>query len=67
LIYSEAYDALPAPLRDRVFRRLWEVLTDSDSSEKFRHLSPGDRQDILAILRETKPGLPDYWQAPTTP
>ena len=67
LIYSEAYDALPAPLRDRVLRRLWEVLTGVDSSAKFQHLSASDRQDILAILRETKPGLPDYWQPPPTP
>jgi hypothetical protein len=67
LIYSEACDALPAPLRDRLLRRLWEVLTGGDSSAKFQHLSAGDRQDILAILRETKPGLPEYWQPPPTP
>ncbi|MHB8969442.1 MAG: hypothetical protein ACYC3X_00950 [Pirellulaceae bacterium] len=67
LIYSEAFDALPAPLRDRVFRRLWEVLTDADSAAKFRHLSSAARRDILAILRSTKPGLPDYWQAPAAP
>ncbi|MHB8865426.1 MAG: hypothetical protein ACYC6N_23855 [Pirellulaceae bacterium] len=61
LIYSEAFDALPEPLRKRVLRRLWEVLTGADVSEKFQHLSASDRQDILAIIRDTKSGLPDYW------
>lgn len=63
LIYSDAFDALPAPVRDRVLRRLWSVLTGNDTSETLQHLSAGDRADILAILRATKQGLPDYWQA----
>ena len=62
LIYSEAFDALPPSVRDRVLRRLWAVLTGDDNSEKFRHLSLSDRADILGILRDTKLGLPDYWQ-----
>jgi len=63
LIYSDAFDALPPSVRDRVLRRLWAVLTGEDGSEKFRHLSPSDRENVRQILRDTKPGLPDYWQA----
>ena len=32
LIYSAAFDALPAVVRDRFYRRLWEVLTGADQT-----------------------------------
>jgi hypothetical protein len=62
LIYSEAFDGLPDATKEYVYRRLWEVLTGKDQTKDFAHLSPADRQAILEILRETKPGLPDYWK-----
>jgi hypothetical protein len=62
LIYSPSFAALPTEARDYVFQRLWEVLTGKDQSEKFSHLTPEDRANILAILIDTLPGLPDYWQ-----
>jgi hypothetical protein len=62
LIYSEAFDALPDPLRNHVWRRLWEILNGQDTSGRFAHLSADDRQAILEILCETKQGLPDYWK-----
>ncbi len=61
MIYSEAFDHLPAAARDRVYRRLWEVLTGKDTSPQFAHLSPADRHAISELLRATKPGLPSYW------
>jgi hypothetical protein len=63
LIYAEAFDALPAPVRDYVLHRLWEVLTGADTSKEFAHLTTPDRQAILQILRETKANLPDYWKS----
>jgi hypothetical protein len=63
LIYSPSFSALPTEARDYVFRRLWEVLTGKDQSEKFAHLSPENRANILAILLDTLLGLPDYWRA----
>jgi hypothetical protein len=62
LIYSEAFDELPEFVKDKVYRRLWDVLTDKDTTNTFRHLSCDDRKAILEILRDTKPGLPDYWR-----
>lgn len=62
LIYSRAFDALPAPMKDRVYRRLREVLTGADTSAEFAHLSADDRRAILEILLDTKPGLPDDWK-----
>lgn len=62
LIDTEAFDALPAPIRDEVYRRLREVLTGRDTGPDFAHLSPADRRAILEILLATKPGLPEDWK-----
>lgn len=61
LVYSPAFDGLPGPAKDYVYRRLFEVLSGQDKSQEFRHISSADRQAILEILRETKPGLPEYF------
>jgi hypothetical protein len=62
LIHSRAFDGLPGEARERVYRRLWEVLTGKDRSKEFAHLSETDRKAVLEILRETKKGLPAYWK-----
>jgi hypothetical protein len=63
LINSKAFDALPVPVKDHVYRRLWEVLSGKDQSPAYARRTPEERKAILEILRETKPGLPDYWRA----
>ncbi len=63
MIYSEAFDALPQAARNAVYSRLLEVLSGEDTSKKFAHLSPSDRQAILEILRETKKDLPSAFSA----
>lgn len=64
MVYSEAFDGMPEYVRDRVYQRLYDVLTGRDTNEKFKRLSPEDRRAVLEILRDTKPNLPDYWNAP---
>ncbi len=64
LIYSTAFDALPAAVKDYVFERLWKVLNGQETSPAFAHLSAADRRAILEILIATKPGLPAYWRLP---
>lgn len=61
MIYSEAFNAMPEVVRDRIYRRLWEVLSGKDSTAPFAHLSAADRKAIYEILRATKSGLPSYW------
>jgi hypothetical protein len=61
LIYSEAFDSLPDLARDYIYRRLWQVLSGEDKSDKFGRLNEADRRAIVEIVRETKPGLPEYW------
>jgi len=55
LIYSESFDAMPAPVRTYVYRRLREVLGGQDDRPEFAHLSPADRDAVREILEETKP------------
>jgi hypothetical protein len=62
LIYSEAFDAIPQPAKDYVYRRIFEVLTGREQGPEFASLSAEDRQAILEILVATKPGLPEEWK-----
>jgi hypothetical protein len=65
MVYSEAFDGMPDQVRERVYRRLYDVLSGRDQSEKFKKLSADDRRAVLEILRETKPGLPEYFKTDT--
>ena len=62
MVYSDLFDNLPAPVLERIYRRLNDVLLGKDRSPKYEALSAADRQAAREILRETKPNLPDYWQ-----
>ncbi len=57
LIYTDAFDALPAQVEEYVGRRLREILTGQDDTGEFAHLTQADRRAILEILRDTKPNL----------
>ena len=62
LIYSPAFDALPQPALDQIYKRLHEVLTGKDQSKEFASLTAADRSAILVKLRSTKTNLPAYWR-----
>lgn len=53
MIYSPAFDALPAEAKDFIYRRMWEGLAAQPAE---------DRTAVIQILRETKPGLPAYFR-----
>ncbi|MBI1764619.1 MAG: hypothetical protein HYR56_24615 [Acidobacteria bacterium] len=63
LIYSEAFDALPPPALEQVYRQLWQVLTGQTHDKDLAALPAAERQAVLEILRETKRNLPAYFQA----
>jgi hypothetical protein len=64
MVYDAAFDALPAPILDRVYRRLFDALTEKDDEPPaFARLMHADRRAILEILKETKSNLPAYWRA----
>ena len=69
MIYSEAFDHLPAAARRAVYDRMSEILAESasepsdatspgTSAAKYSHLSADDRRAITEILRETKADWP---------
>ena len=58
MIYSEAFDALPAPVKAAVYARMVETLSSAASPTDYRALKPEDRIAILEILRDTKPDFP---------
>jgi hypothetical protein len=67
LIHSEAFRRLPAPLKQKIYRRMAEVLSGADSSEPFRRLSPADRAAVREILTDTLEDLPPDWKSLTEP
>jgi hypothetical protein len=62
LIYSAAFDELPRPALDYLYRRLWLVLTGQAQASEFASITATDRRAVLEILRETKRTLPAYFQ-----
>jgi hypothetical protein len=67
MIYSPAFDAMPDYVRERVYQRLYDVLTGKDQSKTYALLSTSDRHGVLEILRDTKPNLPAYWTRTSAP
>jgi hypothetical protein len=63
MIYTAAFDSLPAEAKEAVCKRLWQILSGEEKNAKYALLSVADRQAIVEILRDTKRDLPDYFQA----
>ncbi len=63
LIYSPAFDNLPASAKRYVYRRLTGVLRGGDDAA-FPRLTASDRAALKDILRETKPDLAPYLDGP---
>ena len=64
MIYTAAFDGTPDVVRERVYRRLYEILTGQDKTRVFAGISPADRQAVLEIVLSTKLNLPKYWMSP---
>ena len=58
MVYSPAFDALPARAKTAVYDRMSAVLSGRITGEPYGRLSPADRRAIVEILKATKPGLP---------
>ena len=62
MIYSQAFDSLPDQARSAVYERMWQVLSGAETGSRYARFPLADRHAIIDILRETKPGLPSYFQ-----
>ena len=63
MVYSEAFDALPAAVKSLVYERLWEVLSGRETNKVYARLTLADRRAIVEILLATKKGVPEYFRA----
>src|SRR6202167_594403 len=61
MIYSAAFDGMPEIVRERVYQRLFDVLSGKDQSKTFAGITGADRLAVLEMVRATKPKLPEYW------
>jgi len=57
MIYSEAFDGLPADVRGRIYRRLHGALTSTVQAAEYGHISARAARATLEILSETKPEM----------
>ena len=63
MIYTEAFDGLPAAAKALVYERMWQVLSGAAKDVDYSKLTAADRRAIVEILRETKKDLPAYFTA----
>jgi hypothetical protein len=61
MIYSAAFQALPQPTREAIYRRLSDILSGRNRSAAYRHLSAVDRQALREIVRDTLPDGPSFF------
>lgn len=57
LVHSPEYDALPDQARAYVDARILGILRGEEGGSDFAHLSAGDHEAILSILRDTRPEM----------
>jgi hypothetical protein len=62
MIYSDAFDALPAAAKNAVYERLWTILSGQATEKIYGRLSRDDRRAIVEILRDTKSRLPEFFK-----
>jgi hypothetical protein len=61
MIYSAAFDGMPADAKEAVYSRMWQVLSGRESAPQYARRSLADRKAVVEILQATKKGLPDYF------
>ena len=62
MIYSAAFDALPGVAREKIYARLWRVLSGEEHDRRYARLSAADRRAVIEILCATKAKLPAYFE-----
>jgi hypothetical protein len=61
MIDTAAFDGLPPEARDAIYRRMWTILA-GQADGRYRRLSAADRRAVVELLRDTRTGLPTYFQ-----
>jgi hypothetical protein len=58
VVYSPAFDALPAEVKSAVYGRMAAILNGDVPGKQYASLSPADRRAVLEILRDTRADFP---------
>lgn len=61
LIYSSSFRTLPPQVRERTLVKLHGLLTAPKLSRDYQSLAASDRKEIVEIIRDTVPDLPECW------
>jgi len=65
MIYSAAFAAMPADVRQAIYSRISDVLSGRDANPKYARLTDTDRRAVTEILRDTIQDLPrDFSSTP---
>ena len=60
MIYSPAFDGLPAAVKQAIYSRMIDVLSQPDDRLSTARVAAADRRAVLEILRDTKPDFPGH-------
>jgi hypothetical protein len=62
MVYSPAFSALPASVREAIYSRMWEVLSGRDTAPRYARIAESERQSVVEILRATLSDLPNEFR-----
>ncbi len=62
MLYTESWQKLPRELKERVYYKMAEGLRDQNPSPAFAHIPADEKRAIRSILKDTLPGLPNWWR-----
>jgi len=62
MLYTESWEKLPTVLKDRVYYKMAEGLREQNPGPIGAHIPVEEKRAIRSILKETLPGLPNWWR-----
>jgi hypothetical protein len=64
MIYSKAFNALPAAAKESVYARMWHILAGGSGEPRYARIPRAEREAVIEILQDTKKDLPAYFTLP---
>jgi hypothetical protein len=61
-IDNAEFDAIPAPVRTRIYRRVYDALRGTAPVAGLDRFSADERRAAIEIVRDTKANVPAFWQ-----
>jgi hypothetical protein len=62
MIYSSLWDGMHPLFKQSVEAKLWNALQENSTDHTYAYLSATEKREIRQIIKETKAGLPEWWQ-----